>query len=93
MSKDAVFSIKPFQSFSHKMIIIIALLTLLEISACLQVHDQTSTVAASLVYNPNQYLKNLTLIQNQFKKDLLAIQATFTKLNLNLNNTNISSSA
>ena len=61
-------------------------------SSCLQLHEQTSTVQ-STIYNPNLYLKDLTLIQNTFKTDLLNIQATFAKLNTYLNNTNISSSS
>ena len=65
---------------------------LMQVSMSMHVHEQAATVVPN-AYNQKLYLQDLTLIQSKFQTDLGKIQATFAKLNLNLNNTNISASS
>ena len=77
----------------NNFLMIVCLCLMLEVSWTLQLHEANATVPASSVYNQQLYLQQLTIIQNQFATDLANIHATFVQLNLQLNQTNISSSS
>lgn len=78
---------------STQILLLLCLCFLLQTAQSLQLHYANTTVPLSNVYNQQLYLQQLTMIQSQFATDITNIQATFVQLNLQLNQTNISSSA
>jgi hypothetical protein len=77
----------------NKIVMMACLCLLLEAGWALQLHEANATVPVVNAYNQQLYLQQLTMIQNRFATDLTKIQTTFAQLNLQLNQTNISSSS